>query len=289
MSVAQSQMAPEFKDKFQSIVNRTYSGQAKWFLNGFWETNQADAEAIWGFVNKCIEIDHRKKKEGNELDEFEAHRFLEQLGETLTVQAMRNKLRDIDVDFNKRMALIEYLIFRYGKTLKQVVNAPQGGGNQAKIDAAQAKVEQASAALDEMQLRLAEERKAEEENRVALQQLTDQEMTLANQKASLKSKFESPHTGQVAKGKAKNEYEQLCSSDPLPLQRARINQEATVRKCEKTRKVAEEAQNKARKLFEEASKLLEELQAMGGVAHGDIWWMNRELTEKKKYLPASRQ
>ena len=42
------------------------------------------------------------------------------------MQEMRNKLREIDVDFNKRMALIEYLIFRYKKNLKEVINAPQG-------------------------------------------------------------------------------------------------------------------------------------------------------------------
>jgi len=202
---------------------------------------------------------------------------------------MRNKLRDIDIDFNKRMALIEYLVFRYGKTMKQVVNAPQGGGNQAKIDAAQRKVDECSAALDEMQVKLEEARKAEEENKAALASLTEQEMTLANQKASLKSKFESPHTGTVAKGKAKNEYEQLCASDPLPLQRAKINQGATVRKCESTRKAAEDAEARARALFDEASAMLSELQKLGGVAHGDIWWMEREMIEKKKYLPKSKQ
>ena len=29
--------------------------------------------------------------------------------------------------------------------------------------------------------------------------------------------------------------------------------------------------------------------ASGGVAKGAIWWMEREITEKKKYLPASRR
>jgi len=214
---------------------------------------------------------------------------LEQLGETLTVQAMRNKLRDIDVDFNKRMALIEYLLFRYNKTVKQVVSAPQGGGNQGKIDEAQRKVDEANAAFDEMTTKLAEEKRAEDENKRALQELTDQEMAFANKKAELKRRSEDAHTGTVAKNRAKNELEQLNSSDPLPLQRAKINQEATVRKCERSRKAAEEAESRARALFEEAVKLLEELQKLGGVAHGDIWWMNRELTEKKKYLPKSRQ
>jgi len=284
-----SKVDPEFKNKFQAIVDRNYAGQAKWFLNGFWETDGKEAESIWGFVHLAIEVDHRKKKDGNELDELEAHRFLEKLGETLTVQAMRNKLRDIDLDFNKRMALIEYLLFRYNKTVRQVVNSPQGGGNQAKIDEAQRKVEEANAAFEDMTTKLAEEKRAEEENRRALQELTDQEMTFANKKAELKRKSEDPHTGTVGKNRAKNELEQLNASDPLPLQRAKINQEATVRKCERSRKAAEDAEGKARNLLEEATKLLDELMKIGGVSHGDIWWMNRELTEKKKYLPKSRQ
>ena len=56
---------------------------------------------------------------GNELDEFQAHKFLDSLGETLTVVAMRDRLRQIDLDFNRRVALIEYLTVRYGK-----VNGP---------------------------------------------------------------------------------------------------------------------------------------------------------------------
>jgi hypothetical protein len=55
---------------------------------------------------------------GNELDEFQAHKFLESLGESLTVVEMRERLRKIDLDFNKRVALIEYLTVRYNKVKK---------------------------------------------------------------------------------------------------------------------------------------------------------------------------
>lgn len=284
-----SRVDENLKGKFQAIVDRNYAGQAKWFLNGFWETDGKEAETIWGFVAKAEEIDHRKKKEGNELDEFEAHRFLEQLGETLTVQAMRNKLRDIDIDFNKRMALIEYLMFRYNKSVKQVANAPQGGGSQSKIDEAQAKVAEANAAFDDMTARLNEEKKAEAENKQALQELTEQQMAFANKKAELQRKKDDPNVGTVSRGRASNELDQLLASDPLPLQRAKINQEATVRKCERSRKAAEEAEAKARALLDQAVAMLDELMKTGGVAYGDVWWMNRELTEKKKYLPKSRQ
>jgi len=47
----------------------------------------------------------------------------------------------------------------------------------------------------------------------------------------------------VNKNKAANELQQLKGEDPLPLRKAKINQEATVRKCEKATK-AVEAQTK---------------------------------------------
>jgi hypothetical protein len=42
---------------------------------------------------------------GCELDEFQAHKFLESLGETLTVVALREKLRTIDLDCNGRSSI----------------------------------------------------------------------------------------------------------------------------------------------------------------------------------------
>ena len=62
---------------------------------------------------------YKKKlgKEGCDLDEFNAHRFLERLDETKTVKQMRDELREIDMDFNKRMAIVEYLLWRYGHSV----------------------------------------------------------------------------------------------------------------------------------------------------------------------------
>lgn len=167
------------QNKFKLNTLKNYAQQAKWFLNGFWNLGaEAEAENIWKFAHKFIEID-KKKKEGNDLDEFEAHKFLESLGETLTVMALREKLRQIDVDNNNRMALIEYLIFKYSKTIEAVVNAPQSD-NKEEMEKASRMLEAAEAALTEMQTRLEEQkvllasqkkaeedaRKAEEENKV---------------------------------------------------------------------------------------------------------------------------
>jgi hypothetical protein len=39
----------------------------------------------------------------------------------------------------------------------------------------------------------------------------------------------------------------------------------------------------------EAEAFLEEAKSKGGVAHGAIWWLQRELKEAQKYLPKSKQ
>jgi len=46
-------------------------------------------------------LDEKCHADGCELDEFWSHKFLESLGETLTVIKLRETLREIDVDNNK--------------------------------------------------------------------------------------------------------------------------------------------------------------------------------------------
>jgi len=309
-----SRVDPKYREKFEALTKKTYVNQAKWFLNGFWDHGaEKESENIWKFAQKFIELDKRKK-EGNDLDEFEAHKFLEAQGETLTVIALREKLRQIDVDNNNRMALIEYLIFKYSKSIEAVVNAPQSD-NKEELEKASRMLESAEAALSEMQTKLEEQkqalaaqkkaeddaRKAEDENKAALAELKKQEDEYHNKCAELEAK--SKEGTIVQKNKAVQELAQLKAEDPLPLRKAKITQESAFRKAEKARKEAEAATARteektkeveratkdAEKKFDEAQKYLEEVKAKGGSSQGDIWWMQREITEAKKYLPKSKQ
>jgi hypothetical protein len=47
-----------------------------------------------------------------DLEEHNAHMFLERRGETLTAAALRDILKEIDVDNNHRVAFIEYALFK---------------------------------------------------------------------------------------------------------------------------------------------------------------------------------
>jgi len=283
-----SKISGEDKEKWEEISCKNFADQAVWCLNGFWDILEKDAELVWTWAHKMGELHEAKGADGCDLDEFWSHKFLETLGETMTVIAMRESFRKIDADFNKRMSLLEYIMFRYSIDPHSMCTAPQGGDAE-KIEAAQRMVAEAQKAVEEMNKALAAAEKAEAENKAALAELQAQEKAFADKKASLEATKNDMSIGVVKRNKAANELDQLLAEDPLPLQRAKINQAATVRKSEKATKAAEAAAAKAEAKLKEALEFLQRAKQSGGVAQGQIWWMEREIIEKQKYLPAKRR
>jgi len=289
-------------EKWEILLKKCFKDQAIWALNGFWDVMENDAELVWTWVQKMGELDQEKHAEGCYLDEFWSHKFLETLGETMTVIEMREKFRKIDADFNKKMSILEYLMFRYNIEPHAMVTAPQGG-DQEQILKAQAMVDSAQKAVDAMNSALAEAKKAveaavqaEKENKAALEALRAEEKAFEDKKSSLEKIKNDTSIGVVKRNRAANELDQMLSEDPLPLRKAKINQAAAVKKSERATKAAEAAEAKAEAAvknaeakLQEALEFLQRAKAGGGVAKGAIWWMEREITEKKKYLPAKRR
>jgi len=298
-------MADKDMNLFKEVTKKPYIDQAKFYLNAFWKESQDELENIWKYAQKFIELDLQKKKEGCDLDEFNAHRFLEQVGETKRVVELRETLKAIDLDFNKRMALVEYLLFRYKQTIKELVTRPQGGDEkvQQQIKEAQSKLEQVQTALADLQTKLAAQQKAEEavkkaeaEQRAAVAELKQQEETYQNTINTLETKSKDTNIGVVQRNKAAAELAQVKSEDPLPLRKAKISSEAALRKVEKERKAAEEAtlqvEASVRDMeakVKETNDYLDELKKKGGIPYGSVWWMEREIKEAQKYLPKSKQ
>jgi len=133
-------------EKFKKFTAKTYSEQSAAFLNAYWSEHQSEAELIWGWTNLFINLDIDKGKQGVDLDEFNAHRFLEKLGETRTIKEMRDELREIDMDFNRRISIIEFLLFKYKKTVSDFCSRPQG--NQDEVEIAQRALNEAKESLD---------------------------------------------------------------------------------------------------------------------------------------------
>merc|ERR1712087_160637 len=143
--------------------------------------------------------------EGNAMDEFEAHRFLEKQGQPLTMVAMRQELKKIDIDTDNKMSLLEYCVYHYKVNITTLMSRPQGINED---------IEKAEAALNEV---LAEIAKIEKK------------------KAKLAKKAAK---GGVKGKAAQNELDQIEASDPMPLRKAMVSAQAALRKAQKSDNVA---------------------------------------------------
>jgi hypothetical protein len=283
------------------------------------------AETMWKEVHLAIEMEAGKPKmygskvwevkEGCDLDEFKAHNFLEKLGGTMTVVELRKKLAALDIDKNNKMAMSEYLLGKFLKKPEELIKAPQGGQAEAsKLEAAKRAVAEAAAALNQAVAREEASAKAAKEAEKALwaseaakaelaaavAELEAQEKALKDKKAGYQAKIDDPNLSAMKVGTAKNELAQLEAEDPLPLRKAKITQGAALKKAERAAKLAAEekeaadvaaanaveAKAAAERAFAEAEKQLDELKRKGdGIAQGAVWWMERELIERRKYMP----
>jgi len=225
------------------------------------------------------------------------------LGETKRVVELRDQLREIDLDFNKRMALIEYLLFRFSYSVHDFVKRPQGD-NSAELQKAQAMLAEVQKALEaalakaaEAKARAQAAKAAEDEQRAALSEVQAQEAAREAKTKELSAKGENMELGVVARNKAKNELAQHLAEDPLPLRKAKITLEAATKKAEKARVAADAAQDAADAAVAEtevsaakAQAYLDEVASKSGSGgQGALWWLQRELDEKKKFLPKRLQ
>ena len=332
------------REKLAALCELTYQQQIVWFLNAFWDKYADQAERLWDFSLKSAELDLEKHEEGNALDEVSAHRFLESFKETMTVREMRSKLREtgaIDEGRLPRVPITHILIFRYNVDWKYLVNASQGDNKediekaqkmlaavQAAYQESNERAGEAARALIEAESRESASKRAEEDAKVkeqeahaakaeleaALQELHAQEDAYNSKKSDLERKSE--EGGVVSRNKAKAELAQHLAEDPLPLRKAKITQEAAVKKAErataaaaeartaaeeatkrateaknesiKAKAVAEAALAEAKAKLKEAEDYLEEVKRRPGQAQGAIWWIERELHEAKAYKPVSK-
>eukprot|EP00456_Euglypha_rotunda_P084141 TRINITY_DN842_c0_g1_i18.p1 TRINITY_DN842_c0_g1~~TRINITY_DN842_c0_g1_i18.p1 ORF type:complete len:232 (-),score=55.68 TRINITY_DN842_c0_g1_i18:11-706(-) len=197
-------------EQFQTVTTKKFTDQGIFFLNAYWKEHSEHAEDVWKFAQKFIELDKAawsalgkdsdEWKMGADVDEFYSHKFLETFGETMTVIKLRETLRAIDIDNNKRMSLIEYVIFKYTLSVKELLERPQGT-NEALVKAQQA--------LEEVQKEIEK---------------------IEKQKKKLEK--ESEGTG-VKANAAKAALAQLLAADPTELNKAIVTATAAVRKAQK--------------------------------------------------------
>jgi len=291
--VCRTRMADAVK-KFSELCKLKYKDQAIWFLNGFWGdgVNSAEASKVWDFIKKFIELDllgpTRKGEHGNELDQFWSAKFLEDMDSAMPAIQRKEALRTIDTDSNGKMAAIEYLVWKYKKGVKETVDAPQGDNAEA-IRIAQEALDRVSTQLADCEAKLQAQKQAEQELAAAVADLKKQEDDYRNKCDSLEAKTKDANLSVVQKNKAANELAQLKGEDPLPLRKAKITQEAALRKSQKAVKELEAAYVNLEQKMVEAQQQLDNLKSKPGGGKGAIWWLQRELFEADNRLPKAKQ
>lgn len=276
-------MDAEHVEAWNSLISQSHEAQAIWFLNAFWNGGVKEkAEDIWNWQEKFKNIDPSGGT-GNDHDEFWSHKYLEDMGETVTVLELRKKLAEIDVDKNKRMCFSEYLLWKFGKSVKALVTAPQGDSDE--LERAKKLVEEATKAFDNCIKALDDAKKAKAAAAAALEVLHAEERAYNDKCAELDRLS---RNGGVSGLRAKNELDQLKSEDPLPLRRAKITNESAVRRATATEKWAQESMATLEKKKKDALEYLERVQASGSGA-GQVWWMKRGMYEKQKFFPTAKQ
>merc|ERR1711998_186605 len=179
-------------------MGRTYVKQGQFYLNAYFAEDKANAEQIWEWAAQLTDLDFEKN--GKSIDEFNAHRFLEKNECAETIVEMRESLQMHGLNFNKRLAFIDFLVYYYKRNVRDLLERPQGTNE---------KLERAQLALE----------KVNEE----IEKIEDEKKALEKKAAA----------GGVKAMGAKNQLAQLLASDPLELNRAVVSAQAAVRMAKK--------------------------------------------------------
>jgi len=126
-------MSDKLIEQFKEVTSKTHEEQAIYFLNAFWAEHEKDAEDVWKWTQKFIELEkaawnteHKDEKtpykQGADLNEVLAHKVLESFGEPLSAIKLREVLRTIDLDSNKRVSLIEYALYKLKGDVKDLLD-----------------------------------------------------------------------------------------------------------------------------------------------------------------------
>lgn len=259
---------------FNEVANKPFSQQAVAFLNAYWPEVSSQAEFIFNVAWEVIKYADMNCKgisliyqyeEGNDLDFDIGLYFYEQLCKfveqpknakwaadefamsqpyMMTAIKRKQELREkVDVNFDGRISMLEYLLYQYKEVANPADFCVRSMGNSEEHP---------------------EIRKA----RLALEEVNKRIRAYEAEKARLEEASKLPGVKGL---KAKNELAQLDSS-PLweELNAALITAEAAVRMA--TRKFG-------------GGNYVAPADGSGARAaptEGSIWWMNRDLEEKKK-------
>jgi len=144
---------------------QNYSQQGAFFLNAYWNEYSKDCEEIWKVTQMMEKSDLKNGKNGKCLEENMAMRLLQDLGMPMSRTAFVTAMKKIDINNDKKMSLLEFLLFKYkedGVDVEDLMSRPQDGMTDDLTNAIQKQIdtEKALAALHEEKEELLEQAKS---------------------------------------------------------------------------------------------------------------------------------
>ncbi len=118
------------KPKWDELMAGTVDDQADAFLKAFvLEFGGNKFEEVLDIASQFKKF--APAKGSPELEEHQALQFLEKRGETSTAAALRQALKEIDIDNNHKVSFLEYALYKWKKNSKEFFEElakPKGGG-----------------------------------------------------------------------------------------------------------------------------------------------------------------
>jgi len=218
----------DYPTKFAEVTATNIDAQCKYFLTRFVLDFQGRFDEVLDIsedFKKMASDTRNSAPKDRELNEFMAHLFLERKGETLTVKALREHMNEIDLDKNHNVSFIEYLLWKFQKTLTELFKP--SGASPELIEALNKAI---SAHQDVVAIKRAREEKMAELERVA-------------------------ELGGVKGMTAKNQLEQMKNEDSLAQNKAEITAAAQKKKAQKAVEKDDGSAAREKALKEEQARL----------------------------------
>eukprot|EP01103_Thecamoeba_quadrilineata_P003509 TRINITY_DN13276_c0_g1_i1.p1 TRINITY_DN13276_c0_g1~~TRINITY_DN13276_c0_g1_i1.p1 ORF type:complete len:269 (+),score=102.83 TRINITY_DN13276_c0_g1_i1:42-809(+) len=115
----------DLTQKFKEACRQPVQEQAKQFLKAFVLEFSGSFEEVLELGTQFSK--YIKTEGGNDLEEHDAHLFLEKRGEPLTVKELRENLKkELTLEKNHNVAFLEFVLWKYNKTATDLLTPPSG-------------------------------------------------------------------------------------------------------------------------------------------------------------------
>lgn len=112
--MAHQEYPAEWVEAFKGYSKLSYPEQAKVFLRAFFMDDNVDVEEVWGLMKSFAAYGDASH---TELEENQAHKFLQDQGNAISAIQLRNALRRYDVDRNNKVSFVEYCMLHFDKDM----------------------------------------------------------------------------------------------------------------------------------------------------------------------------